>query len=188
MLTSELGLSRDQLRTQLANYKEAMYGNSQIELFVNADKLEEDIWMSFLVETNKFVVQTIAQLLVGNVSVIRDVNNMSKVLDAFPAEGRNLVETLSRYLDHPGVNLLDKAAENLNDSAALLISIKSSGLSNAEAVFQRSILEHNDSIMSQWIDLMESNDVELSRNKTGRLGQFLFNMIYQEWIRTSDDG
>ena len=45
-LASDLGLSRDQVRTQLANYKEARYGNSQIKLLVNADKLEEDLCMS----------------------------------------------------------------------------------------------------------------------------------------------
>ena len=45
-LATDLGLSRDQVRTQLANYKESRYGNSQIELLVNADELDEDLRLS----------------------------------------------------------------------------------------------------------------------------------------------
>ena len=35
---------------------------------------------------------------------------------------------------------------------------------------------------------MDSDDVDLGRDKAGRLGQYLYNAIYQEWIRTSTDG
>ena len=34
---------------------------------------------------------------------------------------------------------------------------------------------------------MESDDVDLSRDKAGWLGQYLDNIIYQEWARTSAD-
>ena len=40
-MATDLGLSRDQVRNQLVNYKEAKYGNSQIEMLINANKLEE---------------------------------------------------------------------------------------------------------------------------------------------------
>ena len=53
-------VSRDQVRTQLAIYKEAKYGNSQIELFANDDDLmEEGLRRSLLVETHEFVTKTI---------------------------------------------------------------------------------------------------------------------------------
>ena len=54
MLASDLGLSRDQVRTQFANYKEVRYDNIQIELVVNADKLDEDLHLSLSMETNEF--------------------------------------------------------------------------------------------------------------------------------------
>ena len=48
------------MRTQLAIYKEAKYGNSQIELFANDDDLmEEGLRRSLLVETHEFVTKTI---------------------------------------------------------------------------------------------------------------------------------
>ena len=34
------------MRTQLANYKQARYDNSHIELLVNADELDEDLRLS----------------------------------------------------------------------------------------------------------------------------------------------
>ena len=189
ILAVELGLSRDQVRTQLVNYKESKYGNSQIELLVDAGELEEDLRMSLSMETNEFVTETLKRLLDGDVSDGRDFNNMAKVLDAFPAAARNFVETLSRSPDHPGVDLLGEAVENFIDSAALMFPKKASGLSNAEVEFQRSILEHKDSIVSRWIDIVETDDdVDLGRDKAGRLGQYLHNIIYQEWVRTSADG
>ena len=56
-LAADLGLSRDQVRAQLANYKESRYGNSQIELLVNADELDEDLHLSLSMETNEFEQQ-----------------------------------------------------------------------------------------------------------------------------------
>ena len=56
-------MSRDQVRTQLANYKESRYGNSQIELLVNADELDEDLRLSLSMETNEFVTTTMKRLL-----------------------------------------------------------------------------------------------------------------------------
>lgn len=184
-LATDLGLSRDQVRTQLANYKESRYGNSQIELLVNADELDEDLRCSLAMETSEFVIKTLKQLLDGDVSGGRDFCNMAKVLDAFPAAARSFVEMLSRSSDHPGVNLLGEAVENFIDSAALMIPKKASGLSNAEVGVQRAILEHKGSIVSRWIDLVNSDGVDLERDKAGRLGQFLFNTTYQAWVRAS---
>ena len=132
ILVADLGLSRDQVGTQLVNYKESKYGNRQIELLVDADKLEEDLRMSLSMETNEFVIETIKRLLDGDVSGGRDFNNMAKVLDAFPLAAHNFVEALLRSPDHPGVDLLGEAVENFIDS---------------EVEFQRSILEHKDSIV-----------------------------------------
>ena len=132
ILAADLGLSRDQVGTQLVNYKESKYGNRQIELLVDADKLEEDLRMSLSMETNEFVIETIKRILDGDVSGGRDFNNMAKVLDAFPVAARNFVEALLRSPDHPGVDLLGEAVENFIDS---------------EVEFQRSILEHKDSIV-----------------------------------------
>ena len=185
IVAADLGLSRDQVRTQLANYKESRYGNSQIELLVNADELDEDLCLSLSMETNEFVTKTMKRLLDGDVSGGRDFSNMAKVLDAFPAAARSFVEILSRSSDHPGVNLLGEAVENFIDSAALMIPKKASGLSNAEVGFQRAILEHKGSIVSRWIDLVNSDGVDLERDKAGRLGQFLFNTTYQAWVRAS---
>ena len=185
IFAAELGLSRDQVRTQLANYKEARYGNSQIELLVNADELDEDLRLSLSMETNEFVTTTMQRLLDGDVSAGRDFSNMAKVLDAFPAAARGFVETLSRSPDHPGVDLLGEAVENFIDSAALMIPKKASGLPNAEVGFQRSILEHKGSIVSRWIELVDSDDVDLGRDKAGRLGQYLHTTIYQAWVRAS---
>ena len=35
---------------------------------------------------------------------------------------------------------------------------------------------------------MKTDDVDLGRNKAGRLGKYLHNRIYQEWVMTSADG
>ena len=42
-MAADLGLSRYQVRTQLVKYKDAKYDNSQVELLVNIDELEEDL-------------------------------------------------------------------------------------------------------------------------------------------------
>ena len=76
MLAADLGLSQDQLRTQLANYKKSRYGNSQIELLVNADELDKDLRLSLSMETNDFVIKTMKWLLDGDVSGGRNLNNM----------------------------------------------------------------------------------------------------------------
>jgi hypothetical protein len=122
------------MRTQLANYKESKYGNSQIELLVKSNELEEDLRISFLIETNEFVTKTVKRLLDGDVSGGRNLNNMATVLDAFPAAVRNFVETLSRSPDHPGVDLLGKAVENSIDSAALMIQKKRQGFPTPRSV------------------------------------------------------
>ena len=123
-LAADLRLSRDQVRTQLANYKESRYGNSQIELLVTAGELDEDLCLSLSMEMNEFVIKTMKRLLGGDVSAGRDFNNMAKVLDAFPAAARIFVEKLPRSLDHPGVNLLGEAVENFIDMTALMIPKK----------------------------------------------------------------
>ena len=53
ILAADLGLSRDHVRTQLVNYKEASYGNIQLELLVNADRIDEDLRLLLLMETNQ---------------------------------------------------------------------------------------------------------------------------------------
>ena len=179
-LTADLGLSRDQARTQLANYKEARYGNSQIELLVNAENLDEDLRLSLSMKMNEFVTTTMKRLLDGDLSGGRDFNNMAIVLGAFPVATRTFLEMLLRSLDHPGVDLLGKAVENFINSAALLIPKQTSGLSSAEVSFQRPILEHKGSVVSRWIDLVDLGDVDLERDKSGRLGQYLYNAINQE--------
>ena len=66
---------------------------------------------------------------------------------------------------------------------------KASGLSSDEVGFQRSILEHTGYIVCRWSDLVDLDDVNLGRDKASRLGQYLYNAIYQEcWVRTSADG
>ena len=98
---------------------------------------------------------------------------MAKVLDAFRAVARSFVETLSRSSDHPGVNCLGEAVKNFIESAALMIPKKASGLSNAKVDFQRSLPEHKGSIVSRWTNLVDSDDVNLGQDKTGRLRQYL---------------
>ena len=39
--------------------------------------------------------------------------------------------------------------------------------------------------MSRWIDLVDSDDVDLGQDKAGRLGQYLHTTIYQVWARVS---
>ena len=117
------------------------------------------------------------QLLDGDVSGGQDFNNMAKVLDTFPAAAHSFVETLSWSLDHPGIDLLGEAVENFIDSAALFNTKKAPGLSSAEVGFQRLIFEHKGSIVSRWIDLVDSDDVDLGRDKAGRLGQYLYNAL-----------
>ena len=107
----------------------------------------------------------------------RDFNSMSKVLYAFLATARSFVETLMRSSDHPGVNLLGEAVKNFIDSAALMIPNNTSGLSNAKVGFQRSILEQKGSTVSRWIDIVDSDNVDLGRDKVGRLGQYLYSTI-----------
>ena len=60
------------MRTQLVNYKEAKYGNSQVALLINADKLEEQLRLSLSVETNEFVATTIQRLFDDDASGGRD--------------------------------------------------------------------------------------------------------------------
>ena len=81
ILAANFEVSRDQVRTQLANYKEARYGNSQNELLVNADELDKDLHLSLLMESNKFVTTTMQRLLDGDVSAGRYFSNMAKVLN-----------------------------------------------------------------------------------------------------------
>ena len=38
-------------------------------------------------------------------------------------------------------------------------------------------------IVSQWVDLVDLDDVDLGQDKAGRLGKYLHNTIYQEWVR-----
>ena len=118
------GYLKNQVRTQLANYKEVRYGSSQIELLINANDLDKYLCLTLALETNEFVTKIMKRLFDGDVSGDHDFNNIAKLFDAFPVAARSFVETLSRSLDHPGAILLGRAIENFIDLLALMTTKK----------------------------------------------------------------
>ena len=82
--------------------------------------------LSFDGDTHEFITLTIKRILDVDVSGGYNFNNFTKVLDTFLTAARNFMETLSRYPDHFGVNLLGKAVDEFIDLVALMFWKKTS--------------------------------------------------------------
>ena len=75
-------------------------------------------------ETIEFITSAIKQILDVDASGGCNLNNFTKVLDTFLLATRTFVETLTRYPDHSGANLLGKAVKIFINLAALMFQKK----------------------------------------------------------------
>ena len=186
-IATELGLSREQVRTQLVNFKEAKYGNSQVSLLLNAEEPEEKMRLSLSVETVEFVTSVLERIHTNCITSSREFNNFTAVLDAFPSDARIYVKLLSVSPKNPGVLLLRNVVEKFIVSAAEKFPKKAAGLSSAEVEFQREIIVNKTHFVGSWLNLHESSGTSVSRKLFGRLGQFFHMVMYHEWTHAAID-
>ena len=117
-LVLEHPITREQVRTQLVNFKEARYGNSQVSLLLNAEELEEKMRLGLLVETVKFVTLVLKQIHTNCITSSRESKNFTTMLDEFPSDAQTYVKLLSVSPKNPGVLLLLNSVEQFIVSAA----------------------------------------------------------------------
>ena len=175
------------MRTQLINFKEAKYGNSQISLLLNADQLQEKMRLSLSMETTEFVVMVLGRVLSNSTSSSRDFNNFSTVMNAFPSSARTYIKLLSDSPNNSAVLLLGDLIDQFITSDAEAFPKKAAGLSTAEVQFQRGLMQYKRIYVGKWIELHDSTGLDMTQNLFGRLGQFLYMVMYHEWTHAAVD-
>jgi len=81
--------------TQLQNFKDAKYGNTQVKLVLQANELEEILTMGLSMPSIEFVTTTLEQILNRDSIASSDFLNFTKKLDDFLSDASTLVSLLS---------------------------------------------------------------------------------------------
>ena len=77
------GLSRDQIRLQLKNYKDATFGLLQVKLIFDFDSLREKLQEALGMEQQEFVSRFVSKMINWS-SSRNNFNNFAKVIEGFP--------------------------------------------------------------------------------------------------------
>ena len=121
-MAANLRLSGDHVRTQLVNtaqgsdvWQQPAFASYQRR---RAGRTATSLSLSLSVETDELVPEEIQRLLDDDVSGGRDFDNMSKIVDSFPAAARDFTQQLPQPQDRPGAVLLRSVIDNSIVSAA----------------------------------------------------------------------
>ena len=106
------------MSTQLRNYKEEKYGNSQVSLLLSADELADKMRDSMSVSTADFVTSALGRIYDCEDSSGRDFCNFASILGALPGDARKYVKRLSSSTEHAGVVVLCDVVDHFITTAA----------------------------------------------------------------------
>ena len=122
----------------------------------------------------------LGQVISNSTSLSRDFNNVATVLNASPSDAHTYIKLLSDSPNNSAVLLLGDLIDQFITSAAKAFPKKATGLSTAKVQFQRRLMQYKRVYLGKWMKLHDSSGLDMPQHLFGRLGQFLYMIMYHE--------